>query len=246
MSVGVLYVSWNRAAFVEFSFEQLLANTDWNLCDHLCVWDDYSSDGSLDWLRWRIASLKAEGFPCEIDLRVGGYRSPVAIMNRYVKAYDTPLLLKCDSDCVVPPGYLNDLCAVMDASPELELLGMQSGFTGVRGPAPTQGGTGPHSWERASHIGGVGLMRREAFTSRPSMNADGRHGFTVFQEKHDVVCGWITPDLDVTCLDQVPFEPWASLSESYTNLGWQRAWPPYPSNHYSWAWWDEKWKEQAA
>lgn len=244
LDVGILYVSWNRLEFTEFSFEQLLANTDWSLVDHLCVWDDLSTDGTLDYLRSRVDAV-----PVPVDVRVGGYKSVVTIMAKYVDAYETPLFAKVDNDIVMPPGWLNDLAYVMEDEPHLDILGTQSGFTGARGPDPVIPGHGyPHSFEPACHIGGIGLMRREAFRSRPRMNADGRHGFTLWQEKHDVPVGWITPDLHITCLDQVPFDPWASLSATYTRLGWQRPrpWPPYPRDHYTWNWWPEQMRERAA
>ncbi len=241
MSLDILYLAWNREAFTRFSFEMLLANTDWNLVDRLVVWDDYSEDGTLDYLREAV-----DGCPVETVVRVGGYRSPVSIMNRYVAQYDADLFAKIDNDIVVPPGWLNDLLAVMDGSPELELLGMQAAFTQTRGPDPAPGGSGEHLWEPAHHIGGVGLMRRSAFTSRKPMNAGGRFGFTGWQERHEPVRGWITPDLHVCCLDQIPFEPWRSLSLDYMSRRWQREWQPYLKDSYYWHWWPEYARERAA
>lgn len=242
--IGLLYVTWNRREFTEFSFEQLLANTDWDLVRNLVVYDDYSTDGTLDFLRDAIHDV-----PVPVSLHVGGYRSPVAIMNRYLPLDDSELFAKIDSDIVVPPGWLNDMEAVMDASPEISLLGMQGGFLRRRGPDPVPGGTGGHGYEAAAHIGGVGLMRREAFTSRPRMGNSGRFGFTYWQEHHEPGCAWIDPDLHVTCLDQIPFEPWRSLSASYITKGWQRPLmhnQPYEPDHYGWEWWPTQAKEMAA
>lgn len=237
--IDILYVSWNRLEFTRFSFDQLLRNTDWSLVDRLVVWDDYSTDGTIEYLQERIVDC-----PVDADLRVGGYRSPVKIMGRYIEQYTAPLFAKVDNDIVVPPGWLVDLLAVMEANPELDLLGTQSAFTNTPGPPPTQEGSGPHTFVPAAHIGGVGLMRREAFTSRPSMSANGRFGFTHWQERHEPCIGWITPDLHITCLDQVPFAPWEALSARYTRLGWQRPnpWPLYKPDHYSWEWWPSETK----
>lgn len=240
-SLDILYLAWNRIGFTRFSFEQLLANTDWDLVDRLVVWDDYSEDGTLDYLREAI-----EGCPVEHELRVGGYRSPVSIMNRYIDQYDADVFAKIDNDVVVPPGWLNDMVAVMDASPDLELLGMQAAFTQTRGPEPAPGGSGVHGWTPSGHIGGVGLMRRDAFTSRRPLIAGGRFGFTGWQEKYEPTLGWITPDLHVCCLDQIPFEPWRSLSLDYMSRGWQRAWQPYMPDSYYWHWWPPEAKERTA
>lgn len=241
MSLDILYLAWNREAFTRFSFEQLLANTDWDLVDRLVVWDDYSEDGTLDYLREAI-----QGCPVEHELRVGGYRSPVSIMNRFIDQYDCDVFAKIDNDVVVPPGWLSDMLTVMEANDDLELLGMQAAFTQVRGRDPVPGGTLDHSWVPGNHIGGVGLMRRAAFTSRPPMNAGGRFGFTGWQERYEPVRGWITPDLHVSCLDQIPFDPWRSLSLDYMQLGWQRSWQPYLDDSYYWHWWPDSAKEKAA
>jgi glycosyltransferase involved in cell wall biosynthesis len=244
MDLGILYVTWNRLEFTEVSFDQLVANTDWALVDHLCVWDDYSTDGTLDYLRANIHRVPID----DVQIRVGGYRSVVSIMNRYIEAYDTELFAKVDNDIVVPPGWLNDMASVMEDEPGLDLLGAQSGFTGVRGPDPKWGGSGDYTFEPCAHIGGVGLMRRQAFLDRPKMNADGRFGFTLWQEKHEPTIGWITPDLHLACLDQIPFEPYRSLSDRYEREGWQRPFmsnSPYPSNHYAWLWWPPAMKEHA-
>lgn len=249
--VGILFVSFNRETFTRFALDMMIENTDWRLVSSVTLWDDYSQgDDTLELVR-----ATAKRIPVDCDVRVGGYRSPVSIMNRYVKAYDTPLFAKLDNDVIVPPGWLTDLLAVMDGNPDLEALGMQAAFTNVRGPDPSPEGTGPHSYVEANHIGGVGLMRRAAFLERPPIQAEGRFGWTLFQEKHDVRVGWITPDLHVSCLDQIPFDPWASLSTYYTQMGWQRPtpWTPYDALHYTSDWWpawarekDPRAKESAA
>lgn len=242
MSLDVLYLTWNREAFTRFSFEMLLKNTDWGLVDRLVVWDDYSRDGTLCYLREAILDA-----PVPVHLRVGGYRSPVSIMNKYVEQYapDADLFAKIDNDVVVPPGWLNDLKAVMDASPELELLGMEAARTRTRGTAPCPTGSGPHSWVAADHVGGVGLMRTSSFTSRPRLTARGRFGFTSWQVHHNLALGWVTPDLHVCTLDLIPFEPWRSLSNRYAKEGWQRKFPRYPLGEYYWDWWDERYRVAA-
>lgn len=241
--IDILYLSYNRKAFTEFSFEQLLANTDWSLVNELVVWDDYSRDGTIDYLREAVQRC-----PVDATMRVGGYGSPVTLMNKYMENHDAPVFAKIDNDIVVPPGWLNDMAAVMEHNPELELLGMQAGITWTRGPDPVQGGSPlVHRWEEARHIGGVGLMRRSAFDRLPRLNASGTYfGFTLWQERYEPVIGWITPDLHVCSLDTIPFEPWRSLSLDYIRRGWQRKWEPYPRGAYYWNWWPESAREREA
>lgn len=240
--IDVLYLSFNRLEFTRFSFEQLLANTDWSLVNELVVWDDYSRDGTIDYLREAVQRA-----PVDVTMRVGGYGSPVTLMNKYMENHHAPLFAKIDNDIVVPPGWLNDMAAVMDACPDLELLGMQAGITWNRGPDPAPGGTGPHHWQPARHIGGVGLMRRSAFDRLPRLVPQQKYfGFTLWQERYEPVIGWITPDLHVCSLDTIPFEPWRSLSLDYIRMGWQRKWEPYPRNAYYWNWWPPEAREREA
>lgn len=214
MSLDVIYLAWNRREFVECTFPLLLANTDWTLVDRLVVYEDGSTDSTREYLDEAVKQC-----PVSASLSYLGYGSPPATMNHHFAGTPAELVAKIDSDIALGPGWLNDAVAVMDASPELELLGLASGWTGVK--------DGPLSWAPASHIGGVGLMRTSAFKSRPPIGHDGRFGFTEFQYAHDLTRGWLTPDPQALQLDLLPFEPWQSLSRRYIAEGWQREWPPY-------------------
>ena len=98
-----------------------------------------------------------------------------------------------------------------------------------------------YEYEKARWIGGVGLFRTEVFLCRPKMREnDGRDGLTHFQREyaHDLEVGWIVPDLLVCSLDQVPAEPWTSLTEQYVKFGWARPWLPYHERYPIYhAWW---------
>lgn len=234
MTVDIVFAAWNRREFTEFSLEILLRNTDWSLVSNLIIYDDGSEDGAYEYLR-DVAlpdSFDQAGTLCFFFQTAK--RSPTAIMNDYVAKYGerVDLFAKIDNDIAVPPGWLETSLGVMEASPELDLLGLAAGWTGVKDGEP--------GWEPTSHIGGVGLMRVEAFRSRAPIEADGRYGFTQFQEGDDsLVRGWITPDVLAVQLDLVPAEPWASLSAEYIERGWQRRWPPY-EDPTLWQWIEEK------
>jgi Glycosyl transferase family 2 len=229
--IDVIFLSWNRRAFTEYAFANLLANTDWSLVDRLLVYDDRSTDGAREYL-----DEARKECPVPSSLIYLGFGSPPRTMNHYFAGTPAEYVMKVDSDIALGPGYLSDAHTVMEANPDLELLGLASGWTGVN--------EGPLGWEPASHIGGIGLMRSSAFTSRPKIPAEGRHGFGVFQDRYDLVRGWLKPDPHALQLDLLPFEPWASLSREYIAKGWQRYWPPYQSPSL-WEWAFPDWREAA-
>lgn len=213
-TVEILFLAFNRLEFTRLSFECLRRNTAWERVGCCVAYDDGSEDGTAEYLEAALRTL-----PVAAELRRTNLRSPPAIMNDYLEATEAEAFAKIDNDIALPPGWLEASLAVLDASPELELLGLAAGWTGVREGEP--------GWMPASHIGGVGLMRTSAFRERPRIPADGRMGFTQWQDEHDPMRGWIVPDVLAVQLDLVPAEPWASLSAGYVQRGWQREWPPY-------------------
>lgn len=238
MKTDVLFVAWNRRAFTEFSFALLLRNTSWERVSRLVVHDDGSEDGTSEWLAEAVKEV-----PCEVDYTIEALRSPPAVMNRYVAQSSADCYAKIDSDITVPPGWLDDLVGVMERTPELELLGMEAGRNG---PPGHNGAAwdGVYGWVPGSHTGGVGLFHTEAFLSRPKLREDkGRFGFTEWQHEYEPVRGWIAPDLLVASLDQVPLEPWRTLSAEYVEKEWQRPWPEY---HERWSYWWSHWPDDIA
>lgn len=228
MTFDILYVTWNRLEYTKFSFEALLANTDWSYVRRLLVHDDGSTDGTLEYI---VEAAKRAPVPHVIN-RGRTLNSPPAIMNRYVAASDTYAFVKIDNDIVVPPGWAQAMAGVMVRNPELELLGMSVGFAGD--PPPDWDGI--YGYTRCSHIGGIGLMRVDAFRRRPTLpEGQGRFGFTGWQENNDPVRGWITPDILTFELDKVPVDPWARLGRLYVRQGRQRKWPAYDRPEF-WEW----------
>lgn len=236
MAIDILYVSFNRLEFTKATFTALVENTDWTEIGGLYLADDHSSDGTIEWL----ADAALDRVPRHVPVHelVMDHRGPVAAMNRYLDVGDptTGMFAKIDNDTIVPPGWLNELYRIMFLNPQLDILGM----------APRQGppvaGECPHrSYTDARHIGGVGLLRRRAFDQcRPVPRAgDGRHGFTDWQEQHErLKIGWATPDLASFQLDQLPLEPWQTLSAGYVAEGWQRRWDPFSDDATAyWEWW---------
>lgn len=229
MNLDVLYLAWNRLEFTKHSFEWMTRNTDWNAVERLVVYDDTSTDGTREWLEEAIRSVPVEF----AELRTVDFKSPPAVMNHYVSRSTAKFFAKIDNDIVVPPGWLQAMMGVYDDHPDVELLGMEAGRLGV------PRGNEQYEFEPGSWTGGVGVFRRLAFSTRPKIKENGRFGFTEWQRLHRPVRGWIRPDLMVSSLDQIPFEPWSSLSAEYIERGWQRHWPPYDERWTEpyWGWW---------
>lgn len=220
MTVDVLYLAWNRLAFTRVSFALLLENTDWCLVDRLIVYDDGSTDGTLNYLR-----AAAEQVPALVEVRRRELRSPVATMLDYL-ADPADVFAKIDSDIALPRGWLGSALDVLDFSPELDLLGLAAGWLGVP--------SGDPGYVACSHIGGVGVMRSRPFKLWPTLTPSGRFGFTEWQQENPVRPGWITPDVNAVQLDLIPDEPWADLSRRYVVRGWSRKWPPYDLGSRGW------------
>jgi hypothetical protein len=229
--IDVLFLAWNRLAYTGLTWDLLMRNTDWKLVSRLIVYDDGSTDGTLEFLREHLADA-----PVPAELRESDLRSPVAVMNHFFATATAPFTAKIDNDICVPPGWLKVLHDVMRRNPEVELLGAEAGQTCL----PTETiRLGQYDWTPSSHIGGIGLMRTSAFRTRPRLAERGRFGFTEWQNRHNPTRGWVTPDLMIPQLDRVPIEPWASLSAAYVEAGWQRDWPsmiePWADRYWHWA-----------
>jgi glycosyltransferase involved in cell wall biosynthesis len=225
--LDILYLAKNRLEFTKFSFDLLVANTDWSLVSRLVVVDDGSIDGTRPWLKNRVREID---IPCEKNIHLTKYGSPVGVMCHYLDLYESTYFAKIDNDIAVPPGWLEQLLATMERNNGLELLGMAAGWTGGEGCYK--------GWAASSHIGGVGLMRTSAFRVRPQPTPNGLFGFTEWQHHYEPVRGWVCPDIEAPELGKIPFEPWTGYSHRYEDLGWQRHWPPYDeSSTRFWDWW---------
>lgn len=250
--IDILYPTWNRREFTRFSLQMLLDNTDWSLVRRLVVHDDGSDnqEGTVKLLREMLADPPVETVieARPWDVRFG---SPPAVMNWYVENFgDSERFAKIDSDIVVPPDWLTNMLYVVEQKPEIELLGMEAGRMGPPGhngkpwywERPTEG----YEFEKGSHIGGVGLMKTLSFQIRPKLiEGEGRFGFTEWQHEYRPVRGWINPDLLISELSRIPFEPWVSLTAKYVENDWEREWPKYHERwRYWWGWWPEQYREQ--
>lgn len=234
MAVDILFLMWNRAEFTEVAFDCLARNTNWRMVRKLVIYDDGSDSHQLERMVRCVPGQADIRVP--IDFRHTKRVGPPGVMLNYLSHDPSEVFVKIDNDIAVPEFWLEDLSSAWDDW--TELLGMEIGMPhGLSSSAYSASG---RSVVPSRHIGGVGMMRTEAFRSRSPMRPDGRNGFTEWQHTHRPNRGWIFPEINAPCLDRLPIEPFVSLSKEYERRGWQRPWWKYPleAGRY-WEWFTE-------
>lgn len=225
--VDLFYLASNRLEFTRETFTTLLRNTEWRYVRELVVNDNHSVDGTREWLEQAIRDC-----PAPRTFIKGTFLSPVAAMVNFIQAAQAPILAKIDNDTMVPPRWLGQSLEVMQAHPELALLGIEAMYPHSEGDDVLR------SYVPAEFISGLGLYRRAAFhRSRPT--PIGRwFGLEEWQLSQGpaLTRGWINPAISVFLLDRIPFDPWKSYSDTYVARGWQRSWPKYDPTCTLWKW----------
>lgn len=244
-NIDVLYIAKNRLEFTKASLTTLMANTDWSLVNKMFVYDDGSTDGTLEWMQDYLTST----FCVDTLIVRSSLGGPAEIMRDFTARHgEAELFAKIDNDVIVPRGWLGACWDVMAVRPELGLLGIEPPESrtprsqgGARSRCPEHAATLNDLYAPCESIGGIGLMRRDVFVKYGDRMAPHSTygGFTEFQvmQTPDVVKGWITPPLRVFLLDRLPTEPWAALSRAYITKGWQRPWSGYDPANPFWSWW---------
>jgi hypothetical protein len=225
--VDLFYLASNRLEFTQETFTTLLRNTDWQYVRQLVVNDNSSVDGTREWLEQAIRQS-----PAPAKFIKGTFVSPVAAMVAFIESAQAPILAKVDNDTMLPPGWLRQSLEVMNARPELSLLGIEAMY--------------PHSddaqlvrsYTAAKFVSGLGLYRRPAFLRSRPRPVGKWFGLEEWQAAQGpaLVRGWINPALCVFLLDRIPVQPWKSYSDAYIARSWQRSWPKYDPTCTLWKW----------
>lgn len=197
--IDIVFCAKGRPEFTRASLAALAANTNWLLVRSLIIYFD--GDGTV-----QQGISESEWLHVPLRLRPQRIGGPVAIMLDYLASEPAEIWAKIDNDVIVPPGWLDAALAVMEARPELGLLGIEPPASRTRAPwspvglrteAPEYSGhivvsmlQGAldfpadcdvfHGYARCASIGGVGLFRTSAFAGRLPMKPykDG-HGLPV-------------------------------------------------------------------
>jgi hypothetical protein len=283
MTLDILFLAKNRLEFTRETLAALERNTNWDLVRSVCVWDDGSERETADYLKswFDRMTVKYWRVPKGLVWLIAGHRgvgAPASVMNLFLgdpfwtEESRPDLFAKIDNDTVVPPGWLDACYAVMEAHPELDLLGIEPPASRVpkiaggrrcitpetdyrtwRGGYYESGDLPAGSvlvpgYAPCQSIGGIGLMRTRAFLENAPLKPHSIYGgFTEWQLQHPhVTKGWMVPPLEVFLLDRLPMEPWASLSRRYEAKGWQRPWSKYPKDSTLWKWWQPAAKSKVA
>ncbi len=241
--VDILFLAKNRAEFTDLALDCLIQNTPWERVRSLWLYDDESEDGTAATIEYGAKSLPAS---VSVYRTRGKFGNPVAVMNHFIlKSQFEPVspaaefIAKIDNDTCVPQGWLQTCLTAMNVDPELMLLGIEP----MHGRAEAFGESVTRTVEASSHIGGIGIMRRRAFLRKDGtfnlpQPTERFFGFTHFQNMNEQLKrGFLAPPLPVVLLDRLPFEPFRSLTNSYVNRNWSRAWSPYPTDRTDlWSW----------
>jgi hypothetical protein len=196
----IVYLAKGRPEFTAASLEALAANTNLDRVSRFLV---YTDGGEWQHELWPRTPA---------HLSVIEYGGPVAIMNEYLSDDPAPLWAKIDNDVIVPPGWLDQCLDVMDAHPELDLLGIEPPES--RTPAPWAGGKRipapeydpiaawkhifitkipghPNScYAHCDSIGGIGMFRTRAWRGRAPMRPHSTYGgFQDWQIQESQRCG---------------------------------------------------------
>ncbi len=229
-SVDLMFPCHNRLEYVKAAFQNLLDNTDWTLVKHLWLVDDDSTDGTAEYLKACEFSI---GY--KATLARGNFGGPVAAMNHVLDRTHADVIAKIDSDCIVPPGWLNTMLGVLDEHPNVDALGMEPAFADPLQPDYVKRTCKPARW-----VGGQGLIRTSVFAKHRPVAKRRYFGWTQFQRQY-VCSAWVSPDIAAFNLDHLPFEPWKSLAAEYVENGWSRAWGPYDQSLSPyWDWWTKQ------
>lgn len=245
----ILFLTHNRREYAERAWAAMLRNTDWSKVDKLWLFDDRSGQDTKDLL---YSWMRATPRQVTVEIVFGCWNSPVTAMadffHRANERGRSLYVAKIDSDVMLPPGWLGDCLDVLEAQPEINLLGIEARIDSGYPFAPT--GT-PRRAEPADWIGGIGVFRRSAFVdcelpTRDQLAPAGSRKFYGWQSWQTrfpdrARAAWLNPAMQVFLLDRLPLEPWRTLGQQYVRRGWQRAAPYYYGAEWAhlWSWADE-------
>lgn len=205
--VDFMLLAKNRLRFTQESFAAIQRNTNWSLVDKFVLYDDGSTDGTLEFLQEKAAEMGAE-------LRQTNLGSAVSAQSHFIERSQAEYVAKCDNDAMYPPGWLDVALDVMQRHPELQVLCLEE--RGI-------GGAPPYTYSATVEGDGLFVARANMFKGKRPVTPIRKYwGWETWMRQNHAVAGWVKPSIPVFLLDRLPFEPWASLSADYAARGWQR------------------------
>jgi hypothetical protein len=226
IKTDILFLNHNRKAYAEASWKALRSNTDWTKVGRLFILDDESTDGT---------QFLVDAWARQVAGRAihGRWGSPVTAMSHFLAVASlNGNVAKVDSDTLVPPGWLDDCCELLEKHQEFSILGIECRGAGGEANAPTGA---DRSVVHSEWVGGIFVARGRIFADpedlprRDYEDANRKfYGWQTWQmHRPHHQAAWIEPGLQVVLLDRLATEPWCKLGESYVRSGWQRVHPYY-------------------
>lgn len=202
MNIDVIYPVHNRFYYTAMTFPRVLhecIETE----SKLFIYDDNSNDGSSEFIQNLIERSK---------YKVNYFRHSIGnstyCINKTLDLGNAQFLYKVDNDILIPHGAFVHMIKHIPKDVGFMMMKETRGFPYIKKPAKI---------EKKTHIGGVGLFRREAF-SNARIKVDGRFfGFTNFQNQSS--WGKAMINSGNTNLDMCP---WYSRSKEYQQKGYGR------------------------
>lgn len=226
--MDLITFTYNRLAYTRAALSTVVENTasyGWEWIRWIIV-ENASVDGTREYVR----ALKASHPDIDIELIENDRPRVVAAnMNLAIERCSAPFIAKIDNDILVPPFWLESLKRIIDAFPDLAVLG------GGRydGAEPFQrDGIGYYA---VDNVGGNFLARAEPLECEPIESPVGEFdthekwrfsGFSAWQWRlpkvfsGPSVIGWAYPFVDLRHMDS-PDYPNRRTNE-YQALGWGR------------------------
>ena len=215
--IAVICPIFNRLEYTKLSFPKIihecLKNKD--LIEEIFVYDDMSSDGTSEFVQSIINRYKGELKINYLRQKIGNSTFQI---NHTYKNTDSKYLVKIDNDIVIPTGYFNTLHWLMEKHKSIGFLMMPecADFPYI------------HPKEKLSindrtHIGGVGIFRREIFVKKGDIISErGFFGFTAYQNQAKIEQGVRTCELLGSGNMNLDASPIYSRVMYYEKNGWVR------------------------
>jgi len=225
--IDILYLAKNRLEFTRETLAWLLKNTNWALANPPILYDDGSTDGTLEFLQQQAVEHG-------LELRQTNLGSAVLAANHFIQRSRAQYLVKIDNDAILPPDWLDVSLSIMRENPELQVLGLEAVLS-YRGEVSES-----RTYQPAAQVGGLWMARSQTFQDRELPTVRDKYwGWSSWLIRNQIKVGWIKPPVPVFLLDRLPIQPWFSLSRSYESRGWQRPWQPYTRKDAAlWTWWE--------
>lgn len=204
MTLDLRFSAKNRLEFTRESLDNLCRNTNWSLVDNFVIYDDGSTDGTLEFLQSCVFA----------EVRQTSFGSGILVANDFISRSEAEFVATLDNDAMVPPGWLGIGLEVLQNNPELQVLGLEQ--RGIKGNPP-------YTYRPSNSLDGLYIARRSLFEGKSLPGAITPYeGWSQWLKANQIRMGWIVPSLPVFLLDRIPFSPWIDLSQKYEALGWQR------------------------